>query len=214
MKGNFFIFTFVILILVSCNNASNIKTDETENLNLEPANVLKSNFANVIVEARKGKDLYFKTAEILELDKLNDFKGLQYFGPDSNFVFNAEIEFLKPEKVLFKTATEREPLYYTFCKLIFIHNQVKHELIAYSDKLENVTDLFIPFKDSTNYTLTYGGGRYLELKYRNEKSNFIIDFNYAFNPYCHYNHSFSCPLVPENNILQTHIFAGERKLYE
>jgi uncharacterized protein (DUF1684 family) len=40
-----------------------------------------------------------------------------------------------------------------------------------------------------------------------------LDFNYAFNPYCHYNSTFSCPIVPFENHLKVHIFAGEKKLH-
>jgi uncharacterized protein len=203
---------FVVMLLFACNNAST--SGESITSISTKANNFGSDFSAQINEARRGKDLYLLQGEIIEADKLKEFKGLKYFEPDSHFVFNAKIEFLKSEKVVFKTATDREPIYYKFCKLIFNYKSTIHELIAYSDKPDNVTDLFIPFKDSTNNSLTYGGGRYLELKYRNEKSNFLLDFNFAFNPYCHYNHSYSCPIVPIDNYLKMSILAGEKKLYD
>jgi len=195
-------------INTACNNNSKSKKEVSET----KANA--STFYHDIINARAGKDQHIIVNKIIEADKMEDFKGLQYYAPDSNYVVNTFIEFLSPEKKIFKTSTDREPIYYTFCKLNFKLNNTSHTLIAYSTEKENVTDLFIPFKDSTNTLTTYGGGRYLELKYRNEKTNFIVDFNYAFNPYCHYNHTYSCPFVPQENWLNTNILAGEKKLYE
>lgn len=209
MKTTYFILLTLLLILTtSCKN-NNKQTEITK----EVTNINNNTFSQQIIEARKGKDQYIEQANIIEANKVKDFKGLNYFAPDSQYVVNATIKFLTPEKKIFKTSTEREPIYYTFCELTFQLNNASHTLIAYTQEKENVTDLFIPFKDSTNNTSTYGGGRYLELKYRNEKSNFIIDFNYAFNPYCHYNHTYSCPFVPVENWLKTNILAGEKKLY-
>ncbi len=211
MKKNTFkiLSILVVFFLFSCNNSIKTESENTE----EKPTVSQSNFSQQINAARAGKNKYIIEQNIIEADKIKDFKGLNYFEPDSNYVVNAEIKFLNPEKIIFKTATEREPIYYTFCTLTFKLNNATHTLTAYSTEKENVTDLFIPFKDSTNKISTYGGGRYLELKYRNEKSNFIIDFNYAFIPYCHYNKSYSCPFVPAENWLKTSIYAGEKKLY-
>ena len=36
----------------------------------------------------------------------------------------------------------------------------------------------------------------------------IIDFNKAYNPYCTYNPSHSCPIPPEENDLSIRIEAG------
>jgi hypothetical protein len=36
----------------------------------------------------------------------------------------------------------------------------------------------------------------------------VIDFNSAYNPYCAYNHKYSCPIVPRENYLKIRIEAG------
>lgn len=71
--------------------------------------------------------------------------------------------------------------------------------------------LFIPFKDLTNAQETYGGGRYLDL-YTTEiqDSEFILDFNKVYNPYCAYSEGFNCPIPPKENHLNVRIEAGER----
>jgi uncharacterized protein (DUF1684 family) len=37
-----------------------------------------------------------------------------------------------------------------------------------------------------------------------------IDFNLAYSPFCAYSETFSCPLPPEENWLETAVPAGER----
>jgi uncharacterized protein (DUF1684 family) len=67
--------------------------------------------------------------------------------------------------------------------------------------------LFLPFLDDTNSYTTYGGGRYLDLRIP-KGDHLIIDFNIAYNPYCHYNDTYSCPIVPRVNYVTTKINAG------
>ena len=68
---------------------------------------------------------------------------------------------------------------------------------------------YIPFTDLTNGEETYGAGRYLDFKIP-ESEKVIIDFNLAYNPYCAYNHSYSCPIPPKENNLNIKIEAGEK----
>jgi len=72
-------------------------------------------------------------------------------------------------------------------------------------------NLFLPFKDMTNYEATYGGGRYIDLKVADVKNGrVLLDFNKAYNPYCAYVDGYSCPIPPEENKLQIEIPAGEK----
>ncbi len=206
--------TFIILgiiLLTNCNNSNNSQSQNEDT----SATAIISTFEKQLLKSRAEKDEMFKNNAIIPIEKMASFKGLQYFSPDSTYIPNARITFLDNKPILFNTSTKRTPTYYEFCKLDFKLNGKNLSLIAYSSESEasNTKHLFIPFKDSTNGITTYESGRYLELDYNNEKSNFILDFNYAFNPYCHYNHDYSCPLVPANNILTTFINAGEKKLY-
>lgn len=78
--------------------------------------------------------------------------------------------------------------------------------------------LFLPFRDMTNRNETYGGGRYLldTIKHADlgqmSDGRLILDFNYAYNPSCAYNHRWSCPLAPPENWLDVAIPAGEKRL--
>ena len=76
--------------------------------------------------------------------------------------------------------------------------------------------VFIPFRDATSGSLTYGGGRYLLDTIKGadlgmtERGELVLDFNFAYHPSCHYDPRWSCPLAPRENWLTVPIEAGER----
>ena len=77
--------------------------------------------------------------------------------------------------------------------------------------------LFIPFRDATNGTETYGAGRYLvdsaksaDLGGDPEAGALVLDFNFAFQPSCAFDPRWACPLAPPENRLDLAIRAGER----
>ena len=61
--------------------------------------------------------------------------------------------------------------------------------------------LFLPFVDSQAGSETYLAGRYLEPEPL-PGGRYLVDFNYAYNPYCAYNAQWSCPLTPLENRLE------------
>jgi uncharacterized protein len=77
--------------------------------------------------------------------------------------------------------------------------------------------LFLPFRDATSGTETYGGGRYLvdTIKgtfgrgFAADGERAVLDFNYAYNPSCAYNSRYACPLAPSENWLTVPVRAGE-----
>jgi uncharacterized protein (DUF1684 family) len=69
---------------------------------------------------------------------------------------------------------------------------------------------FLPFRDHTNGEMTYGGGRYIDLKVDTIIDNSItIDFNKAYNPWCAYSDGYACPIPPVANHIDLPIIAGE-----
>jgi uncharacterized protein len=74
--------------------------------------------------------------------------------------------------------------------------------------------VFVPFKDATAGTSTYGGGRYLIDTVKGadlggDRDSLVIDFNFAYNPSCAYDPAWACPLAPPGNVLDRPIVAGE-----
>ena len=75
--------------------------------------------------------------------------------------------------------------------------------------------LFVPFRDETSGTTTYGAGRYLLDTVKGsdlgiEDGRLILDFNFAYNPSCAYDPRWVCPLTPPPNRLDIAIEAGEK----
>ena len=77
--------------------------------------------------------------------------------------------------------------------------------------------VFLPFRDTTSRTETYGAGRYLldTLKSADHGTDpatgeLILDFNMAFHPSCAHDPRWSCPLAPPESRLSVAVRAGER----
>lgn len=77
--------------------------------------------------------------------------------------------------------------------------------------------LFLPFRDATNGTETYGAGRYLldaaksaDLGGDPERGTVILDFNFGYQPSCAFDPRWACPLAPPENRLDIPVTAGER----
>ena len=76
--------------------------------------------------------------------------------------------------------------------------------------------LFLPFRDATGGSETYGGGRYLLDTVKGadlgtEEGRVVLDFNFAYNPSCAYDPKWACPLSPPANRLAVAVRAGEKK---
>jgi uncharacterized protein (DUF1684 family) len=76
--------------------------------------------------------------------------------------------------------------------------------------------LFLPFRDTTNGTETYGAGRYLLDTAKSADlggdvdGTLVLDFNFAYQPSCAFDPKWACPLAPPENRLEVAIRAGER----
>jgi uncharacterized protein len=74
--------------------------------------------------------------------------------------------------------------------------------------------VFVPVKDATAGTASYGGGRYLIDTVKGadlggDEGRLILDFNFAYNPSCAYDPEWACPLPPPGNIVARSLLAGE-----
>ena len=153
------------------------------------------------------------TTSPLTEEDLKDFKGLDFFEVDSNYVVRAQFIRTPNEKPFkMKTTTDRLPIYTKYGKVVF-HLKGQTDTLSVYQNQELMKEaqyknyLFLPFLDETNGLESYGGGRYVDLQIP-EGDSLVIDFNTAYNPYCAYNHKYSCPIVPRENYLKTRIEAG------
>ena len=75
--------------------------------------------------------------------------------------------------------------------------------------------LFLPFRDATSGTETYGGGRYLldgakSADLGGTGEELVLDLNFAYHPSCVHDPRWSCPLAPPENHLDVPVRGGER----
>ena len=149
----------------------------------------------------------------LTKEGLAHFEGLEFYPADPEYILKARFVLNPdPEPFEMETTTARKPVYVKYGEAHFNLNGMDLVLEIYqSNKAKEMEEfrefLFLPFKDLTNGIETYGGGRYIDLKIP-EGETIIIDFNKAYNPYCAYNHRYSCPIPPEVNHINIEIPAG------
>lgn len=146
-------------------------------------------------------------------EDLEHFEGLAFFPIDPDYRVEASLR-LTPDSEPFQMpmTKSRVVLYRKYGEAAFELKGTVLTLVVYQNldlvKDEKYRDyLFLPFKDLTNGVETYGGGRYIDLTIPEGKT-IIIDFNRSYNPYCAYNHKYSCPVPPDENRLDVEIRAG------
>jgi uncharacterized protein len=171
-----------------------------------------STFLAELKQTRYDKDKYFGQAAespILASDKPS-FTGLSYYEPNMNFRVRATFEKETAAPIRLSDGTEQK----LAGILTFTLQGKTVSLRAYYDN-EPLSDIkggiqaYVPFRDATSGKDTYGGGRLLNILIE-EDNKAILDFNYAYHPFCYYNPAYICPLTPRENTLVVAIKAGEK----
>jgi uncharacterized protein (DUF1684 family) len=75
--------------------------------------------------------------------------------------------------------------------------------------------VFLPLRDGSAGTTTYGGGRYLLDTVKgadlgSHGDRVVVDLNFAYHPSCTYDPRWSCPLAPEGDRIAAPVAAGEQ----
>ena len=141
-----------------------------------------------------------------------EFTGLSYYPADPAYRVRARIEPVRDKKLMvLPTTTGEEEKYIRYGHAVFDLAGQLHRLLVL-EPFEQPAELFIAFADDTSGDTTYGGGRYLNVEKpsRTGQKTLELDFNQAYNPYCAYNGTFSCPLPPKENVLAIAVEAGEK----
>lgn len=163
---------------------------------------------NKLDQFRKDKDNFFAhyPESPLTRDQKKSFTGLHYFPENPALALEVTVEeFPEKKTITMQTSTGDEQDYQRFGRFHFTVDGQEAQLTLYSSG----HDFFLPFTDSLAGSETYPAGRYLEPQPLGE-GKFLIDFNYAYNPYCAYNERWSCPIPPAENRLKVPVRAGEQ----
>lgn len=194
--------TYLTTLLLSLNSNDNIQFQQTD-------------YVSEIQDWQTKMNSEFNNPEESPLTKegLNVFEGLDFYNIDSKFRVESELEKTPFEPVFgMPTTTTRLPEYKKYGIATFHIDGKEFKLNVYQNqKLINMKGyedyLFVPYIDLTSGKKSYSGGRYIDLRIP-EGNVLIIDFNKSYNPYCAYNHKYSCPIPPVENTLNTSIEAG------
>lgn len=176
-----------------------------------------SGYNQEIVEDRNETDRFMRTSPQSPFaDDYKNFKGLQYFPPDINYRIIATFKRSEQKKARVLTTSDgAEQNYREYGYAVFTLDGTESRLLI----LESIgmgpiqQKLFLAFGDETTARETYGAGRYLDVSHTPGAATITLDFNKAYNPYCAYNDTFSCPLPPAENLLKVAVRAGEKSYH-
>ena len=176
-----------------------------------PARVLRSGMSE-LTDFRRGKDDFFATdpRSPLTPEQHADFTGLVYYEEDRALRVEGvlDTDVYRDEEIPMATTTGGVQVYRRAGVVRFEVEGQKARVTLFSSP--EMHELFLPFCDATSGNETYGAGRYLEVQPPDPEGRVVVDLNYAYNPNCCYDESWSCPLPPRENWLDVPIRAGER----
>lgn len=162
---------------------------------------------------REDKDEFFRGDDRSPLTTVQQrsFRGLAYFPDNPSLVIKSKIDRqVEPGVIRMETTQGEEQTYRRYGVVRFEVDGAPAKVTLYESDAGH--ELFLPFRDATSGRESYGAGRYLDLHHHGDE--IVIDFNYAYNPYCAYNPEWNCPLPPAENWLKVPIRAGEKVFSE
>ena len=147
------------------------------------------------------------------------YQGPRFFPPTPDWRLVARLDTTTPgagDHAEIATSTGQVRHMHVAGELVFDKDGAQHRLTAFVSERDGYEVLFIPFRDTTSGTETYGAGRYVEAPFDSDAASdpVELDFNYAYNPSCVYSPAYDCPYPPAQNRLSVPVRAGERLPYD
>ncbi|MFT4031483.1 MAG: DUF1684 domain-containing protein [Siphonobacter sp.] len=173
-----------------------------------------TSFYEKMQKERREKDEMLRTSEESPFQGKTDFQGLHYFEPDASFEVYAKLDEEPGDKTFSVQMTGGQTeTYHLYGRASFDLDGKLYSLLVF--RSTEAGTLFIPFRDATNQSESYGGGRYLDISEKNVTASHVtIDFNKSYNPYCAYSEEYTCPIPPKENTLPVAIRAGEKRYHD
>ena len=116
-----------------------------------------------LLEHRAAKDDFFKNSPQSPIppDRRASFTGLTYYDPDPDLVFTVPVDVIDPEPTKVGTTTGEERIYH---KIGTVTLPIEDEEVSLALYSTGHPGLFLPLRDATSGTETYGAGRYLDVE--------------------------------------------------
>lgn len=182
--------------------------------------------STILQQFRAARDTLFAThpQSALDEEQRHTFHGLPYFPYNPSLVFLVDID--TSNEPTRQTIAMNADEIMTMTMVGRVHFVVENQPVTLTLYWLDIYGggLFLPFRDTTCPSQSYGGGRYLFDTIKGSEplpvpgvsrwQRIILDFNYAYNPSCAYNSRWVCPLAPVENRLSVPIHAGEMKYHE
>ncbi|MBF8963661.1 DUF1684 domain-containing protein [Pontibacter sp. FD36] len=171
------------------------------------------NYLIPLQKEREDKDLSFRSRTNSPFEEADRrmFTNLVYYEPNLDYRVKVKLEDIEPKDTLHMPMTNGSTeayLRYAFANFE-LHGEPQR-LTLYKKVKEQEEKLFVPFTDKTNGFDTYGGGRYLDVPFKEGATTATLDFNRAYSPFCAYNPEYVCPVPPKENRLSVAVEAGEK----
>jgi len=165
---------------------------------------------DALARFRAEKDRYLKESPDSPFAK-EALSGLYYYPEsDAYIVMPLPETFEGRVVVLLETSSGGEQPYVRAARVAFELVGQPCALTLYQPTFKTGSKrFFVPFKDATSGHKTYGAGRYLEADLL-AGGRVLLDFNYAYQPFCAYSERYRCPLPPAENRLTVPVYAGEK----
>ncbi|MGY1802758.1 DUF1684 domain-containing protein [Blastococcus sp. SYSU D00922] len=162
---------------------------------------------------RDGRDELFAGHPDSPLDEAAraTFRGLPFADYDPSLRFDAVVEPAQPARLEIPTATDGVV---PFERVGAVDLGAVGRLdVWWLDSYGG--GVFLPLRDGTAGSTTYGGGRYLLDTVKGADlggtgGRLVVDLNFAYHPSCAYDPRWTCPLAPEGNRVAAPVAAGEQ----
>ena len=162
---------------------------------------------------RNGRDELFATHpdSPLAADARADFRGLPFAPYDPAMRFEAVLEPAETHRLEVPTASDGVV---PFERIGAVELDGLGRLdVWWLDSYGG--GVFLPLRDGSAGTTTYGAGRYLLDTVKGADlggvgDRLVVDLNFAYHPSCAYDPRWSCPLAPDGNRITSPVAAGEQ----
>jgi len=177
-------------------------------------------YMSEVIRLRNGIDDYMKNNPNSPFNHNGkvEFHPLNYFDVDFSFVSQSELyEYEKKDTiVVFGTkGEERQAIRFGYFPIKNEGKEFNLNLYESSANESGQKYYSIWFTDRTTNNESYGVGRYINFEKNDDPDYlYLIDFNFAYNPYCAYSPDYSCAIPTINDYIDIAITAGEKKFHD
>jgi uncharacterized protein len=199
----------LILIILIINFTCGEKSPQTKEV--------KEYVSSLLVErAEKDSAFQFDIHSPFRRDTSIKFSNLKYFEPDPGFIFKSKLFFKEVPDTLTIMGTKGEARKVILIGHVELNKDDKiYKVNIYKGYSRSGEEYYsIWFTDKTTGKETYGVGRYLDFELNPDKDFvYTIDFNKAYNPYCAYTPTYSCPIPRVEDYIDMAVEAGEKNFH-